>query len=112
MSTKREKKTILASPEIIRMLPPLKGLAEAEPEESAVDLLRIGSLFEMPVRSPFMIDRRFRFLPRRVVRWVRFVYGMLVLLNEKFDANRKTAYFHLLENIWMERTKQKRENQP
>jgi hypothetical protein len=37
---------------------------------------------------------------------------MLVLLNEKFDANRKTAYFHLLENIWMERTKQKRENQP
>ncbi|PKL34841.1 MAG: hypothetical protein CVV45_01035 [Spirochaetae bacterium HGW-Spirochaetae-10] len=106
MRTIRKKKNVLAAPEIIRMLPELKAAQPDRHENRAADLLRTGSLFEMPVRSPFLVGRRFRFLPRIIRQMVRFIYGLLVFLHEKFDANRKAAYFLLLEQIWMERTGQ------
>lgn len=106
MRMMKKKKNILATPEIIRMLPELKGSQPDRHEDCATDLLRIGSLFEIPVRSPFMVGKRFRFLPPIVRQMLRFIYGLLVFLHEKFEANRKTAYFLLLEQIWMERTGQ------
>lgn len=106
MRTIRKKKNVLAAPEIVRMLPDLKGTPPLQTGQDAVDLLRAGSLFETPVRSPFLVGPGFRHLPQIVRRWIRTLYGLIVFLHEKFDANRKSAYFLLLEQIWMERKRQ------
>jgi hypothetical protein len=106
MRTIRKKNNVLAAPEIARMLPELRGSSPAQADGMAVDLMRAGALFEIPVRSPFLTGPRFRHLPKIIRRWIRTTYGLIVFLHEKFDANRKTAYFLLLEQIWMERMRE------
>ncbi len=103
MGTKTKKKMILAAPQIVERLPELKGRAPRLDDTAAIELLRIGSLFEIPVRSPSLMARRYRFIPFFLKRWVRAVYGLAVFLHEKFDGHRKDAFFLVLEEMWLER---------
>lgn len=94
---------IFSDPKIKKKLKGLQpgrlGRIPDREDQAVKDLRLLGALWESPVKVPFFLSGKSRFLPPFFRQIIRAVYGAWSLFFEKMAANKNQAFLDLLEQF-------------